>query len=106
MISMYYLKILIIQQYSLKLVLLGFLFLSHSVNSQKHDTVYSTANNIRPKVLAEGIHPYLVYFKMEKNATRIQTQFWTRTIKSSELNRVSVIGITLGREDKDSIKRL
>ena len=71
--------------------------------AQKKDTVIITKNNINTTVLREGTHRYLVYFKMGKNATRTQTQFWTRTIKRTDLNGKPAIVVTQEWEDKDSI---
>ncbi|MCW5911018.1 MAG: hypothetical protein KIT62_08085 [Cyclobacteriaceae bacterium] len=74
-----------------------------SLKGQHSDTVYITAKNINTKILREGTHRYLVYFKMGNNATRTQTQFWTRTIKRTEYNGIPVIEINQEWEDKDSI---
>jgi len=71
--------------------------------SKAQDTIRITAQNINSKVLKEGIHRYLVYFKMGKDATRTQTQFWTRTIKRTEYNGTPVIEVNQEWEDKDSI---
>ena len=74
--------------------------------AQKKDTVIITKNNINTTVLREGTHRYLVYFKMGKNATRTQTQFWTRTIKRTDYNGKPAIEITQEWEDKDSIMHI
>ena len=71
--------------------------------AQSNDTVIITQKNLNANVLREGTHRYLVYFKMGKNATRIQTQFWTRTIKRTDFNGKPAIEVTQEWEDKDSI---
>jgi hypothetical protein len=73
------------------------------VNAQKNDTLHITATNINTKVLREGTHRYLVYFKMKKDAPRTQTQFWTRTIERTTQNEKPIIIVTQEWEDKDSI---
>ena len=82
------------------------LLCSYTGNAQKKDTVYVTAANINTKVLREGTHRYLVYFKMSKDSVRTQTQFWTRTIKRTEYNSTPAIEITQEWEDKDSIMHI
>lgn len=84
------------------LVLLG-LFTTLTAVGQKNDTVYITAKNINTNVLREGTHRYLVYFKMGKNATRTQTQFWTRKISRIDYQGKPAIEISQEWEDKDSI---
>ena len=74
--------------------------------AQKKDTVIITKNNINTTVLREGTHRYLVYFIMGKNATRTQTQFWTRTIKRTDFNGKPAIEVTQEWEDKDSIMHI
>ena len=74
-----------------------------TVKSNGQDTICITAKEINTKVLREGTHRYLVYFKMGKNATRTQTQFWTRTIKRTDFNGKPAIEVTQEWEDKDSI---
>ncbi len=84
---------------SFVILLLSFL----EASAQTNDTVYVTSKNINPEVLKEGTHRYLVYFKMNKEATRTQTQFWTRKIKRIEYGGKPCIEITQEWEDKDSI---
>lgn len=88
---------------SFAILIFIFLIKSFSVQGQKSDTLYITSKEINTNVLREGTHRYLVYFKMGNNATRTQTQFWTRTIKRTEYNGVPVIEINQEWEDKDSI---
>lgn len=76
---------------------------TYKADAQKIDTVYITASDINTKVLREGTHRYLVYFKMKKDAPRAQTQFWTRTIKRTKYKGTPVIEITQEWEDKDSV---
>ncbi|MBL7759838.1 MAG: hypothetical protein JNK08_03995 [Sediminibacterium sp.] len=71
--------------------------------AQKKDTIVITPQLINTNVLKEGVHRYLVYFKMNRNATRTQTQFWTRKIEKSSVDGKGVITITQEWEDKDSI---
>lgn len=69
----------------------------------KKGTIFITEKNITTTVLREGTHRYLVYFKMKKDATRTQTQFWTRKIERTAQNEKPVITVTQEWEDKDSI---
>jgi len=71
--------------------------------AQKPDTVHISSSYINTKYLREGTHRYLVYFKLNKDSVRTQTQFWTRTIKRTEYNGMPVIQIKQSWEDKDSI---
>lgn len=79
---------------------------SYNGVAQKTDTVRITSANINTKVLREGTHRYLVYFKMQKDSVRTQTQFWTRTIKRTVYNGTRVIEIAQEWEDKDSIMHI
>lgn len=88
---------------SLKIILFSMFLLSLSAAAQKKDTVYISSKSINTNVLKEGTNRYLVYFKMSKNSTRTQTQFWTRKIERSLQNNKQVIAITQEWEDKDSI---
>ena len=87
----------------LLLIFLCFLFNPYFSNAQKKDTVFITEKNVTTTVLREGTHRYLVYFKMKKDATRTQTQFWTRKIERTTQNEKPVIIVTQEWEDKDSI---
>jgi hypothetical protein len=90
-----------------KLLVLIILLVSFlTANGQKNDTVYISSKNINPKVLREGTHRYLVYFKMGKEATRTQTQFWTRKIARITFDGKPCIEITQEWEDKDSIMHM
>jgi hypothetical protein len=91
---------------SMILILATILLLSGNLNAQKIDTVQITAANINTNVLREGTHRYLVYFKMQKDSVRTQTQFWTRTIKRTSYNEIPVIEVTQDWEDKDSIMHI
>lgn len=71
--------------------------------SQATDTIRVDASKINTSVLIPGTHRYLVYFRMSKNATRIMTQFWTRTIDKTVENGKQVIVIKQEWEDKDTI---
>ncbi len=86
--------------------LLAFTFIcliSLTVTAQKSDTLLITAKSINTGVLKEGTTRYLVYFKMKKDATRTQSQFWTRKIEYGNYNGANAITITQEWEDKDSI---
>jgi hypothetical protein len=83
-----------------------FLFCASAIQAQKADTIQVTSANINTKVLREGTHRYLVYFKMQKDSVRTQTQFWTRTIKRTDYNGIPAIEITQEWEDKDSIMHI
>lgn len=87
------------------LFLLGTIFILSSKDStaQKSDTLQVTSAHINSKVLREGTHRYLVYFKMNKDSVRTQTQFWTRTIKRTHFNDRPAIEVHQVWEDKDSI---
>jgi hypothetical protein len=76
---------------------------SYNGFAQKMDTLQITSANINTKVLREGTHRYLVYFKMAKDSVRTQAQFWTRTIKRTDYKGTPAIEITQEWEDKDSI---
>ena len=78
-------------------------FFAHLLHAQKGDTLFLTAQNINTNILKEGTHRYLVYFKMSDNATRTQTQFWTRTIKRMNYKGIPAIEVNQEWEDKDSI---
>lgn len=83
--------------------LLLMIFMSVISNAQKRDTIQIAPERINTKVLKEGTHRYLVYFKVNKDATRTQTQFWTRQIARIEYNGNPAIEIIQTWEDKDSI---
>lgn len=87
-------------------IFLSAFFYSPKANAQITDTVYITAATINTKILREGTHRYLVYFKMNKDSVRTQTQFWTRTIKRTDYNGTPAIQITQEWEDKDSIMHI
>lgn len=79
------------------------LFSTQELNAQRKDTVEITSAHLNTKVLREGTHRYLVYFKMAKDSVRTQTQFWTRTVQRVQYNGVPAIKIQQEWEDKDSI---
>jgi len=88
------------------LLFLYFFGIAFFAEAQKTDTVFISEKNINPKVLREGTHRYLVYFKMSKDSVRTQTQFWTRTIKKTNYNGIPAIEIDQVWEDKDSIMHI
>ncbi|MGF1922972.1 MAG: hypothetical protein ACQUHE_02240 [Bacteroidia bacterium] len=87
----------------LPLTLVLSILLLGQLHAQKLDTLQVTASTINTKVLREGTHRYLVYFKMKKDSVRTQTQFWTRNIKRTDYNGTPAIEINQEWEDKDSI---
>lgn len=91
---------------SILVFLAAILLCSSNGKAQINDTVHITASSINTKVLREGTHRYLVYFKMNKDSVRTQTQFWTRTIKRTDYKGTSAIEITQVWEDKDSIMHI
>lgn len=89
---------------TIKSTLLSIIILCFTVTiSYAQDTVYINEKNINTKVLKEGVHRYLVYFKKSKDAPRSQTQFWTRSIQRTRLNDKSVIKIDQIWEFKDTV---
>ncbi len=88
------------------ILLSALLFGASPLLAQKSDTIQITATNIDTKVLREGTHRYLVYFKMKKDSVRTQTQFWTRTIKKTDYKGTPAIEINQEWEDKDSIMHM
>lgn len=84
------------------LILLNCLF-SLNVKAELQDTIKIKPTDLNTKVLREGTHRYLVYFKMKKDSVRTQTQFWTRDIKRTQYHGRDVIEISQTWEDKDSI---
>lgn len=85
------------------IMLLLLILLSSMGNAQKRDTIQITPDHISTNVLKKGTHRYLVYFKMGKNATRTQTQYWTRNIARIQYDGKPCIEITQSWEDNDSI---
>ena len=78
----------------IKMVSIGILLFCVAINqSIAQDTIRVSEKEINTKVLREGTHRYLVYFKMKKDAPRTQTQFWTRTIERTTQNCVWQIGV-------------
>ena len=91
---------------SLRILLLFFCLYTGKLHAQKSDTIHINSANINTKVLREGTHRYLLYFKMQKDSVRTQTQFWTRTIKRTDYKGTPAIEITQEWEDKDSIMHI
>jgi hypothetical protein len=83
--------------------LLALLLLAIGTRAQKADTILIDAARVNTKVLKEGVHRYLVYFKMGKDTNRTHTQFWTRVIEHSNYNSKDAIVVTQIWEDKDTI---
>lgn len=83
-----------------------FVFYACPLFAQKNDTIYIESKDINTNVLREGTHRYLVYFKMNKDSVRTQTQFWTRNIKRVDYKGIPAIEITQEWEDKDSIMHI
>jgi len=72
-------------------------------NAQSADTIKITEKNINTDYLREGTHRYLVYVKMNKNASRTFVQFWTRKIEKTTIGDRPVIKISQEWEDKDTV---
>ncbi len=89
-----------------KKLLFALLLVASSLFAQKSDTTLLSAKIINTSVLKEGTHRYLVYFKMQKDSVRTQTQFWTRTIKRIDYKGTVAIEIIQEWEDKDSIMHI
>lgn len=87
-------------------ILIFILLLAKQGVSQKTDTIFVNAKHINTSVLREGTHRYLVYFKMNKDSVRAQTQFWTRTIQRTNYRGIPAIEIKQVWEDKDSIMHI
>lgn len=87
-------------------LLTALLFCASTLLAQKSDSIQITSENINTNVLREGTSRYLVYFKINKDSVRTQTQFWTRTIKRTGYNGTAAIEITQEWEDKDSIMHI
>lgn len=90
-----------------KIIKLAFLLLKLSFLTGTicygQDTIYVNEKNINTKVLREGTHRYLVYFKRTQNSPRSQTQFWTRTIGRSYRDGRATIKIDQQWEFKDTV---
>ncbi|WP_290790813.1 hypothetical protein [Flavihumibacter sp. UBA7668] len=71
--------------------------------AQKQDTLRISAKEINSAVLKEGTHRYLVYFKMGRDSSRSQTQFWTRNIVRTTQNNKSVLIVTQEWEFMDTV---
>jgi len=78
-------------------------FVSINAKAELSDTIRVNSTDINTKVLREGTHRYLVYFKMKKDSVRTQTQFWTRELRRNVYQGKNVIEINQSWEDKDSI---
>lgn len=86
------------------MILLGMgLFFTGTVSAQANDTIIISAKDVNTKVLKEGEHRYLVYFKMQPGASRSNTNFWTRSIERTTTKGKPTITIRQQWEDKDSI---
>ncbi|HAK13154.1 MAG TPA: hypothetical protein DCO78_15460 [Chitinophagaceae bacterium] len=70
---------------------------------QAADTLYVRSGSLKPGVLKEGTHRYLVYFKMGKDSNRVMTQFWTRSIAKTVYADKPAIRIQQSWEDKDTV---
>lgn len=84
-------------------LLLAIFFAIAGASAQTNDTIVITPKDVNTKVLKEGEHRYLVYFRMSPGATRTNTNFWTRKIERTNTNGRPTITIRQQWEDKDSI---
>ncbi len=94
------------KQKTLNLLLFTLIFCIGYAKAQKSDTLEISEANINTAVLREGVHRYLVYFKMKKDSVRTQTQFWTRIIQRTDYMGKPAIEIYQEWEDKDSIMHI
>lgn len=85
------------------ILFLTLLFFNGIVLAQANDTIVITAKDVNSKVLKEGEHRYLVYFKLAPGAPRSYTSFWTRNIERTTTNGKPTITIRQSWEEKDSI---
>jgi len=87
-------------------IFLNFLFIILIIPiaySQKADTLIIDASNVNTKVLIEGTHRYLVYFKNGKDSSRKTYQLWTRKIDFILYMGEEAISVTQEWEDNDTI---
>jgi len=85
------------------LVLLAVLLPFTAALSQQKDTVYIQPNQVNTKVLIQGTHRWLVYFKMGADSPRTMFNIWSRHIERKKYEGRDAIEITQVWEDKDSI---
>jgi hypothetical protein len=70
---------------------------------QAGDTLRITPKDINTRVLVEGNHRWLVYFKMGKDSSRKLFNIWTRNISRLNYKGQPAIAVTQQWEDNDSI---
>lgn len=69
----------------------------------QQDTVKISSDMINTKVLKNGTHRYLVYFKLGKDSSRINYQLWSRTIDHLDYQGRKAISVTQEWEDNTKI---
>lgn len=69
----------------------------------QQDTVKITADMVNTKVLKNGTHRYLVYFRMGKDSSRSHYQLWSRTIDHLDYQGRKAISVTQEWEDNTKI---
>ena len=85
------------------LFLPALLFFSFGVHAQKTDTVKIDVSNVNTKVLLNGVHRYLVYFKNGKDSSRTRYQMWTRKIDRITYQNKPAISVTQEWENNDTV---
>ncbi|GAB4517714.1 MAG: hypothetical protein Tsb004_28090 [Allomuricauda sp.] len=82
---------------------LGLLCIANPLIAQERDTVLVDPSQLNPKVLLEGTHRYLVYFRMGKEAPRTRFQLWTRILEHKTHKDKDVISVEQVWENNDTI---
>lgn len=85
------------------LLILALLLPFGSVIAQKSDTIYIKPENINTRVLIQGTHRWLVYFKMGVDSPRKMFNIWSRNIERKQYNGKDAIAVKQEWEDNDSI---
>lgn len=81
-------------------ILLGILNVSLS---QAKDTIVIDASKVNTAFLKQGIHRYLVYFKIGSDSSRSKYQMWSRKIDFITYHGKEAISITQEWEDNETI---
>ncbi|MDF2187374.1 hypothetical protein [Paraflavitalea sp. CAU 1676] len=71
--------------------------------AQQHDTIVVDGSKVQTRYLQPGVNRYLVYFKMGKDSSRIDFQFWSRKVDFLSYQGREAIGITQEWEDNKTI---
>lgn len=76
---------------------------NRQITTKKTDTVFVTAFQVNTKILKEGEHRYLVYFKKGLQAPRSDIWFWNRIISRDTYLDKDAIIINQIWENKDTV---